>query len=206
MIANSLIAFSFSIVLPLALCISDFRYTSTAQADETSTRKTSTPETTAADPKALQKLFSKLQKAIRTNDITTAAALTKKLLPDDASLGKAVKNSEARKKIRQMHAQFANASDEQLATLFAADPTKTQINIHAATTEQLIAYEKDGTAFKEFPGGAQEAAEMVLQPKMTFYEIELVEPGNDAGMKYHLFFHDGQNWKMLGPVWRVLHE
>jgi hypothetical protein len=41
---------------------------------------------------------------------------------------------------------------------------------------------------------------------MTFYEIELVEPGNDAGMKYHLFFHDGKNWKMLGPVWRVLRE
>ena len=23
-------------------------------------------------------------------------------------------------------------------------------------------------------------------------------------MKYHLFYHDGQGWKMLGPIWRAL--
>jgi len=205
MIPKSLIALTYSIAL-LTLCTCPITHVPTAAADETSNSKKSVSESTSADPKNLQKLFSKLQKAIRTNDTKTAVNLTKRFLPDDASLGKAVKNSEALRKIKQMHAQFSTASDEQIATLFAAAPNQTQINVHAATTEQLIAYDKNGTAFKEFPEGAKVAADMILQPQMTFYEIELVEPGNDAGMKYHLFFHDGKNWKMLGPVWRVLRE
>jgi hypothetical protein len=39
---------------------------------------------------------------------------------------------------------------------------------------------------------------------MTFYEVELLEPGKEYGMKYHLFFWDGKQWTMLGPVWREL--
>ena len=39
---------------------------------------------------------------------------------------------------------------------------------------------------------------------MTFYEVEFLEPGKDAGMKYHLFYWDGKQWSMLGPVWRTL--
>jgi hypothetical protein len=39
---------------------------------------------------------------------------------------------------------------------------------------------------------------------MKFYEVEFVKPGEDMGMKYHLFFWDGARWKMLGPVWRSM--
>jgi hypothetical protein len=39
---------------------------------------------------------------------------------------------------------------------------------------------------------------------MTFYEVEFVPPGKDLGMKFHLFYWDGSQWTMLGPVWRVI--
>ena len=41
---------------------------------------------------------------------------------------------------------------------------------------------------------------------MTYYEVEYLEPGKSAGMKYHLLYWDGNQWSMLGPVWRVLKE
>jgi hypothetical protein len=47
-------------------------------------------------------------------------------------------------------------------------------------------------------------AEQILRPGMTFYEVEFLEPGKEYGVKYHLFFWDGKQWTMLGPVWRAL--
>ncbi|HZL71116.1 MAG TPA: hypothetical protein VFC86_01550, partial [Planctomycetota bacterium] len=64
--------------------------------------------------------------------------------------------------------------------------------------------EKDSVAFKEFPGGAKKLAETILRPGVTFYEVEFLEPGKDAGMKFHLFFWDGERWAMLGAAWRVV--
>jgi hypothetical protein len=39
---------------------------------------------------------------------------------------------------------------------------------------------------------------------MTFYEVGFLEPGKDYGVKYHLFYWDGRQWTMLGPLWRAL--
>lgn len=85
-----------------------------------------------------------------------------------------------------------------------AKPEQKNVQVHAAKTEDIIKYREGSVAFKEFPGGAKKAAEAVLRPGMTFYEVEFLEPGKDAGMKYHLFYWDGKQWSMLGPVWRVL--
>lgn len=168
-----------------------------------STSGSTTSGTVSADTDGLKALFTKLQEAIRAGDTGTAVTMTRGFFPDDASLQKAIKDSATLKKIKTMHAQFSGAADDQIAELFATDANRTQIKVHSATTEELIAYEKGGTA-AEFPGGAKTAAQTVLQPRLTFYEIELVKPGEDLGMKYHLFYHDGQNWKMLGPIWRAL--
>jgi hypothetical protein len=56
----------------------------------------------------------------------------------------------------------------------------------------------------EFPGGTVEIAKQILRPGMTFFEIEFLEPGKESGMKYHLFYWDGRQWTMLGPVWRAM--
>jgi hypothetical protein len=58
--------------------------------------------------------------------------------------------------------------------------------------------------FAKFPGGAVKLAGQILRPGMTFYEVEFLEPGKDSGMKYHLFYWDGKQWTMLGPLWRAL--
>ncbi len=83
-------------------------------------------------------------------------------------------------------------------------PAKTQVHVYAATTEEMVEYREGTVTFQQFPGAVKELARTLLRPGMTFYEVEMVEPGKDLGMKYHLFYWDGRRWAMLGPVWRAL--
>lgn len=159
-------------------------------------------------PENLKALFEKLTRAIAAGDEKAALALTRPLFPDDARLKKALRDDapkEPLEAILAMHAQFRKGDDAQLAKAFApGDPKRTEVQIHASTTEEIAKYEKDSVAFKEFPGGAKKLAETVLRAGTTFYEVEIVEPGKDSGMKFHLFFWDGDRWSMLGPAWRAL--
>ena len=175
--------------------------TTTSPAPATPAANSQTNAPTAA---GLKDQFAKLQAAIRAEDTATAAALTKAFFPDDASLAKAIKDANAIPKVAAMHAKFSSAPDADIARMFATDPGRTEIVVHGATTEEIAAYAPGSVAHSEFPGGAQQAAQSILQPGLTFYEVELLEPGKDQGMKYHLFYHDGQDWKTLGPVWRAL--
>ena len=54
------------------------------------------------------------------------------------------------------------------------------------------------------PAARKKLAEKLLKPGTTFYEVEVTEPGKDSGTKYHMFFWDGAQWRMMGPAWRVL--
>ena len=159
-----------------------------------------------ADAAGLKSLFGDIQKAIKGGDQKTAAALTRSLLPDKARVMRALKDDagEIADKIVAMHQRFAPESEKDAASMLATDGERTEILVHASTTEELIAYENGSPAYMEFPGGARKAAETFLRPGITFYEVELVRPGEERGMKYHLFFHDGKQWTMLGPVWRAL--
>jgi len=113
---------------------------------------------------------------------------------------------------KQREAAETRNSAEQLVystEKFIADNTdkipeanRTEVQVHGATTEEIAEYKQDSVPFKEFPGGAQKLAQSVLRPGTKFYEVEFLEPGKDAGMKYHLFFWDGASWRMLGPAWR----
>lgn len=182
------------------------------KSDELGTKK-NVDSTDNSSPKESQRIpdrddlmqaFVELQDAIRAKDTGKALELTHRFMPDESSLQQAVKDPAVITKVMEMHARYTKAPDDRVALLFATDAARTKINVHAATTEQIAAYKEGSPAYDEFPGGAKEAANTVLQPGMTFYEVELVEPGKVRGMKYHLFFFDGKNWKMLGAVWRVL--
>jgi hypothetical protein len=83
-----------------------------------------------------------------------------------------------------------------------ARPEQTVVKVHAATTEEIARHEEGTVAFDQFPASARRLAEQILHPKMTFYEVQFLEPGEDRGMKYHLFYWDGKQWSMLGPMWR----
>jgi hypothetical protein len=163
----------------------------------------------ADDPGAadLKKRSEELRVALTTGDKAKAGKITKALLPDKARIQKALSDSapaDAVAQIVEMHSKFLAAPEEKLAGLFSVKPEQTEVQVHASTTEALKAYAKGTPAFEEFPSAVKKLAEAgILRPATTFYEVEYLEPGKTAGMKYHLFYWDGSDWAMLGPVWRA---
>jgi hypothetical protein len=150
-----------------------------------------------------------LLQTIRTtgaSDQKAAAAMIKSLLPDGARLRKGLKDdvpADTVQKILAGYQRLASGEEAEMVRAFA-DPERTEVQVHGATTEQIRTYEDGSVAFKEFPGGARTLAERILKPGLTFYEAEYLKPGSDSGMKFHLFYWDGAQWTMLGPVWRFV--
>jgi hypothetical protein len=161
---------------------------------------------TGGYPASLKSYCEDLQNAIQSKDVNRAASMTRSLVPDEARLRKAFKDnppSNAMPRTLAFYRQKLPPTDQGLAQILAARPNQTEVQVHGATTEELIQYAPDSVAYKEFPGGARTVAQQMLRPGMTFYEVEFLEPGKDAGMKFHLFYWDGQQWAMLGPLWQM---
>jgi hypothetical protein len=157
----------------------------------------------------LKAFFVALRQAIVGGDLKKAAAMTQSIFPTKPRLQAALKDGvspDQVDKIMTLLGGFRPKSNNprEWAGLFRTEPARSEVRVHAATTEELQAYEKGGVAYNEFPGGARKLAESILKPGMTFYEVEYLEPGKDKGMKYHLIFWDGKAWCMLGPVWRAV--
>ena len=157
-------------------------------------------------PENLRALFSNIHQAVHgKKDTKQAVELMQSVMPDEARVKKALKDNvpaDTLQRILGLHQKLGPVSEREVVRL--AKPEQKNVQVHAAKTEDLVQYKQGSVAFKEFPGGAKKVAEAVLRPGMTFYEVEFLEPGKDAGMKYHLFYWDGKQWSMLGPVWRVL--
>jgi hypothetical protein len=137
-------------------------------------------------------------------DARSATALLVSLLPNEERVRKALRDDlapETLRKILDIHKQF-----RLLATNIneLAGMDQKMVKVYGATTEEIAMNARGSVVFAEFPGGAVRMAEQILRPGMTFYEVEFLEPGKEYGMKYHLFFWDGRQWTMLGPVWRAL--
>jgi hypothetical protein len=131
-------------------------------------------------------------------------AVFQSLIPDEARAKKALREDVAPEALRQITGFYREVVVLEEEAEKLARPEQTVVKINAATTEEIASYQKGSVAFNEFPGGARRLAETVLRPGVTFYEVEFLEPGKDDGMKYHLFYWDGEQWTMLGPIWRVL--
>jgi hypothetical protein len=157
-------------------------------------------------PENLRALFSTIHQEIHAKkNPKQAAELMQAVMPDEARLKKALRDNvspDALKRIVAFHKGMGPVSEKEIMRL--ARPEQKNVQVHGAKTEELITYKDGSVAHKEFPAGARKVAEQLLRPGMAFYEVEFLEPGKDAGMKYHLFFWDGKQWSMLGPVWRTL--
>ena len=157
-------------------------------------------------PDNLQDLMRHVFRTIHIDkSIKESAALLRALVPDERRARLALKDDiepETLKKVVEFHKGFGTRPDEEVAKW--AEPELTMVNVHGSTTEQLKANRERTVASQEFPGGARQMAERVLRPGMTFYEVEFVKPGETTGVKYHLFYWDGQQWSMMGPIWRVV--
>ncbi len=159
------------------------------------------------NPDNLKGLVDSILKASESGDAKKAAALTRSLIPDEAALKKALRDDAPADFVKQAVDGMSQvpADDTKVAGLIhRGDPARTQINVHGATTEDIKTYANGSVAYNEFPGGARKLADQVLRPGMKFYEAEMVKPGEDSGMKYHMFYWDGARWRMLGPAWRAL--
>lgn len=161
------------------------------------------PEKDGAD--GLKDLFTASHAACTGKDLAKGKAITMSLLPSKDNLKKIFKDDVPASKLDEIAASFKDVppDDEKVACIFYPGQGRTEIKVHASSVEDLVAYKQGTPAFEEFPGGAKKLAESVLKPGQTFYEVEVTEPGQDMGTKFHMFFWDGSAWKMLGPAWRA---
>ena len=154
----------------------------------------------------LKALFEASAAACNAKEFARGKALTMSVIPTKDHLKKLFKDDAPAEVFDKMLEQYKSLppDDAKVACVFTPGEGRTAITVHVSSVEDLIAY-KDGTpASEEFPGGAKKLAEQFLKPGATFYEVEVTEPGKDSGTKFHMFFWDGAQWRMLGAVWRAL--
>jgi hypothetical protein len=158
------------------------------------------------NPESLKALLVNLHQTVHTKkDPAAAATQLQALVPDEARLKRAFKDDVAPAVLGRTLDMYKQMGPVTVAdALKLAGPGQSEVRVHGATTEEIAQYREGTVAFKEFPGGARRVAEQALRPGMTFYSVELVEPGKGEGMRYHLLYWDGKQWSMLGPVWRAL--
>jgi hypothetical protein len=138
-------------------------------------------------------------------DLKQAVVLYRSLIPDQDRVKKAFRDNvgpEVIEKIMAMHKEFGPINEAAISQL--ASEEQKVVAVHGATTEEIALYKEDSVPFYKFPGGTKQVAQQLLGPNMMFFEAEFLRPGSRAGIKYHLFYWDGKQWTMLGPVWRAL--
>jgi caspase domain-containing protein len=151
-------------------------------------------------PENPKRLFETIHNLIYVKkDTRSAAALFASLIPNEERVRKALREDvppETLQKILDMYKQFELPTEANVNRL--ARPEQKIVKAHGATTEEIA------RGFPEFPGGTVEVAKQILRPGMTFYEVEFLEPGKELGKKFHLLYWDGNQWTILGAVWRAL--
>ncbi len=156
------------------------------------------------EPANLAGLLDTIARAAESGDAKKAGALTRGLIPGQAACKQALRPDVPPALLAALvdRLKVLPADDATLGRLIhRGDPTQTRVNVHGATPEEIAAGATPASG--EFPPDAKAKAGL-LRPGLRFYEAEFVAPGEDFGMKYHLFFWDGDRWRMLGPIWQVL--
>jgi len=156
----------------------------------------------------ITKLFNDIQKHIANKNVSEASEMVKSLIPAQKSDVEFILNMDRAGSSHVvncvLNSQKFYSDIKDVTAIFRTKPERTQVNVHSATTEEIAKNEAGSTVYNEFPAGIIPLASAgVLKPKITFYEIEKVEPGKNMGLKWHLFAHTPGGWKMFGPIWRA---
>ncbi len=166
--------------------------------------KTAPPIAAKDGPDGLRDLFAQAQAACSAKDFAKGAKIVASILPAKDQLQKVLKDDAPADLVDRVVEQSKELpADEEKTACLLSPPGRTQIIVHRATTEELAAHVEGTIATVEFPAGAQMLS-AYLKSQRVFYEVETVEPGSDKGTKFHMFFWDGSQWRMLGPAWRYL--
>ena len=168
---------------------------------------TSTVTTSQPTADSLKGYMENLQKAIVAKNQEQYLALARPLLSDWSRLKLAMRDDADPAMLENLQKVMPNLAaipDAEIPKMFKIAPEQTQVNVYAATTDEIAKNEAGSIVAQEFPGGAVQAAKTLLKPAMTFYEVEFVKPGESAGIKYHLVFWDGKQWTIAGALWRAM--
>jgi hypothetical protein len=162
-------------------------------------------------PENLKALFETIHHLIYVKkDARSAAALFSYLRPNEERVKKALRSDIHPKNLEIILDWYRGGGSTTVAGIIQlVKPEQTIVKVHGATTEEIARYrqgtmQQDMMLYSGFPGGAVLMATRYLRWGMTFYEVELLEPGKEHGVKYHLFYWDGKQWTMLGGVWKAL--
>ena len=166
-------------------------------------KQPATPDagSTAADAKALKNLATGWRKMQQDEDSNMLGALADAILPRPAELASLVHEGSAGEHFVSAYQGPLQGDVSNMAAkhLFRTPAARTEIHVHAATTEEIAAGEAD-----EFPGGLRRFAQRVAKPGRVWYVVEIVEPGKDVGTKFSVFTKLGDRFVFLAKPWRYL--
>ena len=157
--------------------------------------------------KAIETLSKAFADARAAGDAEKVLELTKALLPTDAevrSVLKAGPETDAFVTAYRAERLRGDANEAAKEILKPNDPAQTVVQVHSATTEEIVAYAEGSVAAKEFPGGMKVFAAKVAGPGRIWHVIEYLEPGKDAGMKFSVLTVVGRRVLFLLKPWRAL--
>jgi hypothetical protein len=157
-------------------------------------------------PENLQAYFELIHRTLyQDKNPEAAAAQFRALIPDAARLRPALRDEAAPAlipRLLELYRRQGLPDKGNIHELVRAD--EKVVAVHGATTEELASSAEGSPAWQYFAGGARRAAAQVLRPRMTFYQVKLLAPGQPYGMTFHLCYWDGSQWSMLGKVWQEL--
>lgn len=148
----------------------------------------------------------RIREAIRLGQKAIGLRRVKVILPTIDSARAAFRKGTPKKdleKVAKFYKTWIPQDDEALAQVLKVDARYTRIEIHQASGAELKAYKTGSIPWKHFPGACKRLAKSHLREDLLYYEVEFLLPEATRGLKYHLFFWNGQSWTMLGAVWRV---
>ncbi|MEQ1565918.1 MAG: hypothetical protein ABMA64_09800 [Myxococcota bacterium] len=154
------------------------------------------------DGDELVALLAEIRAAGDAGNVAGAAAMTRALLVDPKALARVLVSDAPPSFVDAVVGAAEQWSDDSDAVVarYLTPAGRTECRAYAATTEAIAA------GADEFPGGAVQLAKRVMAPGVTWLEVSCTEPGAALGTRFHLFFHDGRRWRMLGPAWRWLED
>jgi len=138
-------------------------------------------------------------------DAERTAALARRVWPTAERLQAALQSKDVADSVGARYASMRPDDDNarDWMKVLRLQPDRTVVDVFPATGAQLADPDGPRALLKHFPNGALQIAHH-LRPDVTFYEVTCVAPGKDSGSRLHLFFWDGQDWCMGGPLWRSI--
>lgn len=148
----------------------------------------------------------RIREAMRLGKKALGLKRVKVILPSRDDVQIAFRKETAKEdldKVAKFYKAWIPQDDEALAQVLKVDARYTQIKVYQASGAELKVYKTGSESWRHFPGACKRLAKSHLRDDQLYYEVEFLMPNATRGLKYHLFFWNGQAWTMLGAVWRV---